>query len=155
MFTLDSAIIIKSNTTNVCELSFALPVILVRTCWSMRRFLVASDVLNDLAHQLLSAIIRTSEHFGRGSQGDRLRQPEGGGRQERVVTIAGMRTYHQKSGRGIAERLRDPSCRRSSDQASRSFAARLQGGAIRGGVCAFLTTRANIRTLKRRSVEKT
>ena len=27
------------------------------------RFLVASDVLNDLARQLLSAIIRTSEHF--------------------------------------------------------------------------------------------
>ena len=26
------------------------------------RFLVASDVLNDLARQLLSAIIRTSEH---------------------------------------------------------------------------------------------
>jgi hypothetical protein len=36
----------------------------------------------------------------------------------------------------------DPACRRSSDQASRSLAARLQGGAIRGRVCAFLTTRA-------------
>jgi len=45
-------------------------------------------------------------------------------------------------GRGIAERLRDPACRRSSDQASRSLAARLQGGAIRGRVCAFLATRA-------------
>jgi hypothetical protein len=52
------------------------------------------------------------------------------------------RSNHQKPGRGIAERLRDPSCRRSSDQASRSLAARLQGGAIRGRVCAFLTTRA-------------
>ena len=27
------------------------------------RFLIALDVLNDLARQLLSAIIRTSEHF--------------------------------------------------------------------------------------------
>ena len=43
---------------------------------------------------------------------------------------------------GIAERLRDPSCRRSSDQASGCLATRLQGGAIRGRVCAFLATRA-------------
>src|SRR4029077_2344450 len=52
------------------------------------------------------------------------------------------RSNHQKPGRGIAERLRDPSCRRSSDQASRSLPARLQGGAIQGRVCAFLATRA-------------
>ena len=48
---------------------------------------------------------------------------------------------HQKPGRGIAERLRDLSCRRSSDQASGCLAARLQGGAIRGRVCAFLAAR--------------
>src|SRR4029079_2045282 len=53
-----------------------------------------------------------------------------------------MRSNHQKPGRGIAERLRDPSCRRSSDQASRPLAARLQSRAIRGRVCAFLTPRA-------------
>jgi hypothetical protein len=41
-----------------------------------------------------------------------------------------------------ARRAMDPSCRRSSDQASRSLATRLQGGAIRGRVCAFLATRA-------------
>ena len=58
--------------------------------------------------------------------------------------------WHEYRGRGpitknqvaIAERLRDPSCRRSSDQASRSLAARLQRSAIRGRVCAFLATRA-------------
>src|SRR5439155_947979 len=59
------------------------------------------------------------------------------------------RSNHQKPGRGIAERLRDPSCRRSSDQASGCLAARLQGGAIRGRVCAFLAPEPNIRTLKR------
>ena len=59
-----------------------------------------------------------------------------------VARISQPRSNHQKPGRGIAERVRDPSCRRSSDQASRSLAARLQGGAIRGRVCAFLTTRA-------------
>ena len=56
---------------------------------------------------------------------------------------------------GIAERLRDPPCRRSSDQASGCLAARLQGGAIRGRVCAFLTPEPNIRTLKRGGGEKT
>ena len=55
-----------------------------------------------------------------------------------VARISRPRFNHQKPSRGIAERLRDPSCRRSSDQASRSLAARLQGGAIRGRVCAFL-----------------
>ena len=59
-----------------------------------------------------------------------------------VARISQPRSNHQKPGRGIAERLRDPSCRRSSDQASRSLAAWLQGGAIRGRVCAFLATRA-------------
>ena len=59
-----------------------------------------------------------------------------------VARISQPRSNHQKPGRGIAERLRDPSCRRSSDQASRSLAARLQGGAIRARVCAFLTTPA-------------
>ena len=59
-----------------------------------------------------------------------------------VARISRPRSNHQKPSRGIAERLRDPSCRRSSDQASRSLAARLQGGAIRGRVCAFLATRA-------------
>ena len=55
-----------------------------------------------------------------------------------VARISRPRSNHQKPGRGTAERLRDPSCRRSSDQASRSLAARLQGGAIRGRLCALL-----------------
>ena len=59
-----------------------------------------------------------------------------------VARISQPRSNHQKPGRGIAERLRDPACRRSSNQASRSLAARLQGSAIRGRVCAFLITRA-------------
>jgi len=52
-----------------------------------------------------------------------------------------MRSNHQKPGRGIAERLRDPYCRRSSDQASGCLATRLQGGAIRRRDCALLATR--------------
>src|SRR4029077_4098886 len=59
-----------------------------------------------------------------------------------VARISRPRSNHQKPGRGIAERLRDPSCRRSSDQASGCLATRLQGGTIRGRVCAFLATRA-------------
>jgi hypothetical protein len=35
-----------------------------------------------------------------------------------------------------------PACRRPSDQASGCLATRLQGGAVRGRVCAFLATRA-------------
>ena len=88
-----------------------------------------------------------------GSAGDVHQEPHGnnigaGGagacRRSRlaVARISQPRSNHQKPGRGIAERLRDSSCRRSSDQASRFLAARLQGGAIRGRVCAFLTTRA-------------
>jgi hypothetical protein len=59
-----------------------------------------------------------------------------------VSSFSQPRSSHQKPGRGIAERLRGPSCRRSSDQASGSLAARLHGGAIRGRVRAFLATRA-------------
>ena len=72
-----------------------------------------------------------------------------------VARISRPRSNHQKPGRGIAERLRHPSCRRSSDQASKFLATRLQGGAIRGRVCAFLPPEPNIRTLKRGGGEKT
>ena len=59
-----------------------------------------------------------------------------------VARISQPRSNHQKPGRGLAERLRDPSCCRSSDQASGCLTTRLQGGAIRRRVCAFLATRA-------------
>jgi hypothetical protein len=55
---------------------------------------------------------------------------------------------------GIAERLRDPACRRSSDQASRSLAARLQGGAFGDAFVSFLPPEPNIRTLKHGGGEK-
>jgi len=72
-----------------------------------------------------------------------------------MARISWPRSNHQKPGGGIAERLRDPSCRRSSDQASRCLEARLQGSAIRGRVCAFLAPEPNIRTLKRGGGVKT
>ena len=89
----------------------------------------------------------------RGTAGDVCQEPHadnigaggaGTSRQSRpaVARISRPRSNHQKPGRGIAERLRDPSCRSSSDQASGCLATRLQGGAIRGRVCAFLATRA-------------
>jgi hypothetical protein len=49
---------------------------------------------------------------------------------------------------------RDPSCRRSSDQASGCLATRLQGG-FEDAIARFLPPEPNIRTLKRGGGEKT
>ena len=59
-----------------------------------------------------------------------------------VARILRPRPNYQKPGRGVAARLRYSSRRRSSDQASRLLAARLQGSAIRGRVCALPAPRA-------------
>ncbi len=104
-----------------------------------------TSILEYCREQASSAARSTAGDVCQEPQGDNIGTGGAGASRRSKLAVARISwpsSNHQKPGGGIAERFRDPSCRRSSDQASRCLAARLQGSAIRGRFCAFLAPRA-------------